>query len=158
VLPLIALVTLVGLSTLKVSMLWNTMFLAVGIYGSSILFFQEPYPVNADKAGGWALTFKYGHHPEKLYGFVMASDRNKEDLVQGIGWGMSAEIFSTKNINEPAIRKQQLDKLFSLLARYPDEEQENLVKGIYFAFDEGITPVLNSSLQDDITSRIYRAN
>ena len=71
---------------------------------------------------------------------------------------MSAELFSTKNINETAIRKQQLDKLFSLLARYPDEEQENLFKGIYFAFDEGITPVLNSSLQDDITSRIYRAN
>jgi hypothetical protein len=157
ILPLLALMVLVGLSTVKFKMIWNILFLSIGIYGTSILFLQESLPGNSDKAAGWVLALKFGHEPEQLYELLMLPDRNNDELIQGIGWGMSAALFSIENINEPAIRKQQLDKLFSLLGQYPDVAQEHLVKGIYFAFDEGITPVLNSSLQDDITIRLNNA-
>lgn len=154
ILPMLALLTFVGLSEVRLKIIWSVLFLSVGVYGSSILFFQEPFQGNVDKAGGWALTRKFGHNPENLYEIVMASNRNKDELVQGIGWGMSAALFSVKSINEPASREEGIVELLSLLDRYPTEAQDNLTIGVCFAFQEGVTPVLDRTILDEVLLRL----
>ncbi|MES2372767.1 MAG: hypothetical protein V4557_09320 [Bacteroidota bacterium] len=100
------------------------------------------------RQAGWILANKYSNDPGKLFQIhAMAEQAYQEELLVGFGWGLSARIFR-KSSSEVS-----LNKLVDIIRSSPVNCHPAMIRGIYYSFTKGITPVLDQGLLIELTAR-----
>lgn len=100
------------------------------------------------RQAGWILANKYSNDPGKLFQIqAMAEQPCQDELLVGIGWGLSATIFRNSS-NEASV-----EKLVNIIRSSPFNYQPAMIRGVYYSFNKGITPVLEQRLLMEFRSR-----
>jgi hypothetical protein len=146
ILPLIALFTIIGLDKMKYKTIGLSLFLALSIYSSMLLFTQKRSDYLAEKEAGWILGQKFGDDPANLSGIISSSSHyNHSVLFQGVGWGLSSDIFRNAGEDSTAIHSE-IHLLINLVNRFPEENRRDVIEGIIFSFNKNITPELDKRI------------
>jgi hypothetical protein len=100
------------------------------------------------RPAGWILANKYRDHPAKLFQIhAMAEKPYQDELLTGFGWGLSAAILKNGD------NHVSVDELVSIIRSSPVNYQPGLIRGIYYSFNKGITPVLDQRLLIELRMR-----
>jgi len=154
ILPLLTLMIILGLSMQRFYAATIGVFLCLGIFSTVFLFRQKPSEIQSEQITGWVLGAKLGHQPESLSQMILAAPCNPSKVFQGIGWGMSAALFSKLDENDPPSWEKALDKAASLLPRYPKRFQADLLAGIDYSFSMAVTPPLNVCIEEELLKKL----
>lgn len=99
------------------------------------------------KAAGWILAQKY--HAPNLFSFQNAApSRYRSEVVQGFGWGLTAKMLCVSRPN-PATAWMQT------LRQTPPALRTDMLTGARYAFNKGVTPVLNPGFLKLIDSSLF---
>lgn len=112
---------------------------------ASIMFVQsaEAPQQMSSRAAGWILAQKYGGDVQKLMAiYQIAPDNEKEEIIIGYGWGLTAEILDGKTVNDSI----SIQKLELLLNEFPTTHKQLIHTGVVYAFQEHITPALDPQI------------
>lgn len=145
VLPVMALVTIAGWMQLRYAAIPVSVFIAIGVYSSLLLFKQHKTDYVAWREAGWVLGAKYGHDPQRLHTLVYSAQKDTTALLTGSGWGIAAALFTDETAKSPAIT-QKLEQLDHLLNQFPPQDTAAVSNGIAFAFSDAVTPKLDSAI------------
>lgn len=161
ILPILSLLTIVGLFSYKYRRILISLFLLLALYSSSLLF-TEPIATQAqkkvaEKAAGWVLVTKVGHAPKRLYRLISTSNYNKELLIQGVGWGLATLLFKETTGSHSKSVDKKITTLINVVHQFPAKHKADLIEGIQFAFSSNVTPQLpqpilvqiNAALEDE---------
>lgn len=97
---------------------------------------------------GWILANKYSNDPGKLFQIqAMAEQAYREELLIGIGWGLSAATFKKSD------SRASVEKLVNIIRSSPVNYQPAMIRGVYYSFNTGITPVLEQRVLIELRSR-----
>jgi hypothetical protein len=146
ILPVTALLTIAGLSTFRAGKWIAWVFIITGIYSSCLLFTVEKKLIRADKPAGWALGAKFGSNPGEVNRIVAASPYDQKQVMQGVGWGISAAMFEGINCDDRRMRERTTE-LLKVLYQTQEKYRDDLISGILFSFSDGITPVLDRRIE-----------
>lgn len=140
--PLFGLFLLIGLQNTQYKIMYSFFFIFTGIVGSTILI--EPRDMDLlkspNQSAGWVLGTKFGHDPQRLTE-IISPISNKEDLIIGIGWGMTSSFFE-RSTGSKLEQDKKITHLRELMLQFPTSYQAHLVAGIKKAFSPNVTPVL----------------
>ena len=152
ILPLLVLLMVVGLARLRANAWVLGAWLVVCASASLTFMVRTTLCVSGnDGATGWVLARKYGHDPERLVGMVeLAPEPNREELLRGYGWGMTATIFEHASPGDTV----PMERMCHYWSRFPARYRAQLLDGVRVAFAPGITPVLDSSLGPELMDRL----
>lgn len=129
ILPMIALITLVGLAASRTGRLVAWCFVVFNAMGT-MLMFRGPVPtVSNIRDTGFVLALKLGHDPGVLGSVIENVPDLTNELFFGAGWGTTEELLV---FNGPA--RQDTDRLIELLKAYPAQQRERMLEGVEFAF------------------------
>lgn len=102
-------------------------------------------------AAGWILVSKFGSNKEKLQNLVnYVPIEGKNEVIKGYGWGLTSLILE----NSSQKYGIKLSKLLHLLNQFPAEYKPLLVEGVHFAFQPGITPILDKNLEEMVIDKM----
>lgn len=139
--PLLSLMIVSGLYTLKFRNTTLIMFFSVQLFSCGLLFFQEPQkPSNNIKAAGWVLGTKYGHNQQQLQRIISKSD-HPNLLIEGCGWGISSSLFADSTLSNN-ILSQRINQLLEISEQFPQSQQHQFFNGVKYAFSPKVTPQL----------------
>jgi hypothetical protein len=151
--PLLSLMVISGLSSLKFRNISITIFLGVQILSSSLLFFQEHHTTNTSiKAAGWVLGTKYGHEPQKLQHIISNSD-HANLLIEGCGWGISTVLFENTDLTDSQLTPK-IKQLLRIKEQFTVSQQINFLSGVNYSFHPEVTPQLTPQILDQIHLRL----
>ena len=158
ILPLLSLLTIVGLCSYKYKTALVALFLLLALYSSSLLF-TEPLATEeqkqvAEKAAGWVLVTKMGHDPERLYHIISTSSYNQKLLIQGVGWGLSTLLFKDVISDDFKSIDKKINRLVNVINQFPSKDREDLMEGITFSFSPNVTPQLPQNILVQLHSKL----
>lgn len=150
ILPLLSLITIIGLYTFKSRIILIPLFLLIAFYSSSLLFTQ-PFATAmqkqvAEKAAGWVLVNKMGHDTKRLYHIISTSKYDDNLLIQGVGWGLSTILFKDLDENDSKGIEAKIALLKKGIEQFPSKYKDALLEGITFSFSSDVTPRLQRSI------------
>jgi hypothetical protein len=100
---------------------------------------------------GWIQAGKYGNEPQTLSNlYNTAPENQKNELAFGYGWGLTACILR----NKPATDTVQINRLLKTLSRFPPHLSGMMKNGVFFAFNPGITPVLDTAFRNTLRDKL----
>lgn len=147
IMPFISLIMLAAFRSFKFSILPVSVLLFISVGSAVLLFRHPPSEGTAVKAAGWALAYKMGHDPEAVFRCISTSRHDQSLLIQGMGWGMSTALFNNVQRKDAAPR---IERLNTMMARFPKEWKHDLVEGVKFSFSDEVTPGLHKDIQPDV--------
>ncbi|NOQ71615.1 MAG: hypothetical protein GQ574_06425 [Crocinitomix sp.] len=154
IMPLIAFITIWGLSFLPFKRIFTTIFLGFSIYLGIIVFTIEPSNGNADMAAGWVLSKKFGAHPQELQTLIVHSSYDQSELIKGVGWGVTSVFFGQVSSSDTALVNERVTELKHWKDDFLIDHEMEFNEGVEFAFDPYITPALDPALLAIIKARI----
>lgn len=154
ILPLLSLLVIAGLNHLRAGFVLWSLYLMFAVYGCLLLFTQKPPQGNGEKAAGWVICKKTGHDPQKVQAVIQGSSLDHSLLYQGIGWGMSSALFENVEANNKAVFEKRLQDFKTLYMAYPKEHRDELKEGAKFSFGDGITPVLDKAILEQLLKEL----
>ena len=98
------------------------------------------------KAAGWIIGTKLGHDAKAIVTIIEDNPDSKILLRQGVGWGISASLLFDNDNLDKIEAETKLIELVELISTYPKAYQIDLLEGVKFSFNEGLTPRLNPEL------------
>lgn len=155
ILPLLSLFLILGLSAFRTS-IPVFLFLALGIF-QSVRLFTLPKNQEHDqiiKAIGWILGTKSGHDPQTLIAVIRQNPDEKELLIQGIGWGVTASLFSDLGTTDTHTIEVNTNRLIQLSDALPGSFQKDLLTGVEYAFSTEVSPHLDPEIHIFIQKKI----
>lgn len=151
--PLIALLVLHGSAALgrvgrPTRIVWTSL---CAILSMAYMARTRPITTPNMEATGWVLARKYGDRPAVLMRIIQRAPMNHQhDLFYGAGWGLTAALFDGKNTQDTAA----VNTFVQLWQAFPQDQQQQLERGMLRAFDPGITPELDPALKPVLRERM----
>lgn len=100
------------------------------------------------RQAGWILANKYNNDPGKLFQIhAMAEQPYQDELLVGIGWGLSVAILRNSS------HEASVEKLVKIIRHSPVNYQPAMIRGVYYSFNKGITPILDQRILIELRSR-----
>lgn len=156
IMPLIAFITLWGMSFLPFKRVCISVFLGLSIYLGIIIFTIEPSSDNANMEAGWVLSKKFGAHPQELQGLIMNSSYDQSELIKGVGWGVTSVFFGQVSSGDTVLVNERVAELKKWKNDFLLNSEMEFNEGVEFAFGAYISPVLDSALLPIIKERILK--
>jgi hypothetical protein len=147
ILPFLSLLVIAGLSSLRYNTIFIAGFLLIGLYGGSMLLTQAPMTHKADKMAGWVLARKMGHDPDCIAKAISNSELNRDQLVEGVGWGVATALFENVKMDDAVNVEYRIEFFIKTVKQYPDEWMPLLMRGVEFAFSNSVSPALDNGIK-----------
>ncbi|WP_035842001.1 hypothetical protein [Crocinitomix catalasitica] len=148
ILPLLSLFIIAGLSSYRYKVILIAFFI-LGMVRTGQLFTTQISPKSdgITKAAGWIIGTKLGHDAKAIVTIIEDNPDSKILLRQGVGWGISASLLFDNDNLDKIEAETKLIELVELISTYPKAYQIDLLEGVKFSFNEGLTPRLNPELR-----------
>lgn len=146
IIPLFVLLGIYGLQQIRFGKLFISLFILIGTFHSSALFFNKPINFQAIRAAGWVVGIKMGHSPEQVEHIIQSSTYDQDELYIGIGWGLALSLFEDIDQSDTAETRERISRLYDLLNQYPAPISCELMKGINYGFSDHVRPLLDKKV------------
>ena len=131
----------------------STWLILCGFASFQYMYAFRPIDKPTYRAAGWILARKYGDNVNKLFQIhAIAEIQCQDELLTGFGWGLSTALLKNKTDTG------SVNKLIQKLDQCPAVYQPGIIKGIYYSFTKGITPVLDQKLAAVLDSYLSKRN